>query len=164
MIDPKLNEAAEAARPGTRAGAPAQTASPRQGLSINDTIAADANLSVGGQGADVSGVRAGAGAGAGSSHVSPTPRNSAAPTIEPGQTGIGTTPLSQGVQGDAARLSSGALHQDDDALTHDEISHHAYQCWLERGCPEGSAEEDWQRAERELRERRRRLQSSAASA
>ena len=165
MIDPKLNEAAEAARPGTRAGSetPARNASPRAGLSINDTIAADANLSVGGQGADVSGVRAGAGAGAGSSHVSPTPRNSAAPTIEPGQTGTGTTPLSQG-SGDSAQLSSGALHQHDDALTHDEISRHAYQCWLERGSPEGSAEEDWQRAERELRERRRALRSSAASA
>ena len=26
----------------------------------------------------------------------------------------------------------------------------AYRLWLERGCPEGSPEEDWYRAEREL--------------
>ena len=34
-----------------------------------------------------------------------------------------------------------------------EIQQRAYEYWLERGCPEGSAEEDWFRAERELRER-----------
>ena len=35
-----------------------------------------------------------------------------------------------------------------------EIEHirlRAYQLWCERGCPEGSADEDWHRAERELR-------------
>ncbi|HLH05472.1 MAG TPA: DUF2934 domain-containing protein [Bryobacteraceae bacterium] len=168
MIDPKLNEVAEPARAGTRSSAdtPANAATPRPGLSINDTIAADANLSVGGQGADVSGVRAGAGAGAGSSHVSPgRSSNSPAPNIEPGQTGIGTTPLTQGVQGDTSPQSYDAIHQDNNDLTHDEIARHAYRCWQERGCPEGSAEEDWHRAERELRERYRgERKSSAASA
>ena len=32
----------------------------------------------------------------------------------------------------------------------DVISDRAYELWLERGCPEGSPEEDWYRAEREL--------------
>jgi len=27
----------------------------------------------------------------------------------------------------------------------------AYELWCERGCPEGSADQDWHRAERELR-------------
>jgi len=30
------------------------------------------------------------------------------------------------------------------------IARRAYQLWLERGCPEGSPEEDWYHAEREL--------------
>jgi len=32
----------------------------------------------------------------------------------------------------------------------DVVSKRAYELWLERGCPEGSPEEDWYRAEREL--------------
>jgi hypothetical protein len=31
-----------------------------------------------------------------------------------------------------------------------EIEERAYQSWIERGCPMGSPEEDWYRAEREL--------------
>ncbi|MFN0106758.1 MAG: DUF2934 domain-containing protein [Bryobacteraceae bacterium] len=31
-----------------------------------------------------------------------------------------------------------------------EIEERAYQSWLKRGCPMGSPEEDWFRAEREL--------------
>ena len=31
-----------------------------------------------------------------------------------------------------------------------EIEERAYQSWIERGCPKGSPEEDWYRAEREL--------------
>jgi hypothetical protein len=33
---------------------------------------------------------------------------------------------------------------------HDEIAVLAYRFWLERGCPEGSPELDWYRAETEL--------------
>jgi sugar/nucleoside kinase (ribokinase family) len=33
---------------------------------------------------------------------------------------------------------------------HDKIARLAYQYWQERGCPDGSPEEDWLRAEREL--------------
>lgn len=31
------------------------------------------------------------------------------------------------------------------------ISKRAYELWLERGCPEGSPEEDWYRAESEMK-------------
>jgi hypothetical protein len=31
------------------------------------------------------------------------------------------------------------------------IAQRAYECWNERGCPNGSPEEDWYRAEREVR-------------
>lgn len=34
------------------------------------------------------------------------------------------------------------------------ISKRAYELWLERGCPEGSPEEDWYRAESEIRDRK----------
>jgi Protein of unknown function (DUF2934) len=33
----------------------------------------------------------------------------------------------------------------------EEIARLAYEYWQERGCPEGSAEDDWLRAEAELR-------------
>lgn len=35
----------------------------------------------------------------------------------------------------------------------EEIARLAYRSWQERGCPIGSPEEDWYRAERELRQR-----------
>jgi hypothetical protein len=35
--------------------------------------------------------------------------------------------------------------------TEDEIAERAHQIWLERGCPSGSAVQDWQEAERQLR-------------
>ncbi len=31
-----------------------------------------------------------------------------------------------------------------------EIASRAYELWLERGCPDGSAEEDWHQAEQEV--------------
>jgi hypothetical protein len=37
------------------------------------------------------------------------------------------------------------------APSHNEIAALAYTYWLERGCAGGSPEQDWQRAERELR-------------
>jgi len=36
------------------------------------------------------------------------------------------------------------------ALTRETVEKLAYQYWLDRGCPEGSAAEDWLRAERTL--------------
>ena len=34
-----------------------------------------------------------------------------------------------------------------------DVADRAYQRWVERGCPQGSADEDWFEAERELRSR-----------
>lgn len=39
------------------------------------------------------------------------------------------------------------------ALNHEEVARLAYQFWEERGCPFGSSEVDWWRAEQELRAR-----------
>jgi hypothetical protein len=36
-------------------------------------------------------------------------------------------------------------------ILHEQISLRAYQLWQERGCPIGSPEEDWSRAEEEIR-------------
>jgi hypothetical protein len=46
--------------------------------------------------------------------------------------------------------------QPDPAGTSDqsEIAARAYECWQERGCPVGSDQEDWFRAEEELKKRR----------
>ena len=38
------------------------------------------------------------------------------------------------------------------ALEHERISALAYFYWQQRGCPDGSPDEDWFRAEREVRE------------
>ena len=42
----------------------------------------------------------------------------------------------------------------DDEVAGEEISKRAYELWLERGCPEGSPEEDWFQAQFELENRR----------
>ena len=39
------------------------------------------------------------------------------------------------------------------AFVHDDIAARAYELWRERGCPEGSPEEDWYQAVEELRSR-----------
>ena len=65
----------------------------RAGLSINDTIARDANMSVGARGVDSSGVEAGAGAGAGLTTSTPAaPGESPAPEVVKGPRGSGMTP------------------------------------------------------------------------
>lgn len=65
----------------------------KAGLSINDTIARDANMSVGARGVDSSGVETGAGAGAGLTQSTPAaPGESPAPNVVPGPRGSGTTP------------------------------------------------------------------------
>jgi len=48
------------------------------------------------------------------------------------------------IQESAARVSN------TEPTCEDVISKRAYELWLERGCPEGSPEEDWYRAEREV--------------
>lgn len=42
------------------------------------------------------------------------------------------------------------------------ISRRAYELWLERGCPEGSPEEDWFKAEAEIKHRARSSESDAS--
>ncbi len=195
MIDPKFNDLTENTPAGSKdlrdtgldSGAkPGGTAKPRAGLSINETIAADANLSVGSRGADTSGVRAGAGAAAGGSHLSPIASESPAPNFVPGSRGSGTTPLADSPYGHAPAVgesSQATVASQDSSLAHtaaeplgastsdtgshtlsyDEIAAHAYRCWHERGCPEGSPEHDWQRAEQELRERRAQKVSTATA-
>lgn len=122
---------------------PLSATKPRSGLSINDTIASNANLSTGATGVDTSGVKAGAGAGAGSTYVTPaTSGSSPAPTIVSGARGSGTTPR-------------GTVGTDQDATVRvpnsDKISARAYERWHKRGCPHGSPEVDWHEAEDELK-------------
>ncbi len=166
MIDPKLNELSPepaGSRAATREGSlsEAQQAErlrrSRAGLSISDTVAGESNLSVGGKGVDTSGVEAGAGAGAGSTYTTPQAAGSPAPSIVPGGSGSGTTPrsdsgLSQnpGTTRDTLTGSTGAPSSSH-RPQHHEVAARAYQCWHERGCPEGSPEVDWDRAEKELR-------------
>lgn len=114
---------------------PENQTKPRGGLSINDTIAANANLSVGATGVDTSGVKAGAGAGAGSTYLTAggsgrTP----APAIVPGARG--SVDMNESTKGRRPGV--------------DEISARAYQRWHQRGCPDGSPEVDWRAAEEEL--------------
>ena len=37
-------------------------------------------------------------------------------------------------------------------ITHSDIAALAYQLWQDRGCPDGSPEEDWYKAEEQLRD------------
>ncbi len=163
MIDPKLNEipveGSEEALTSEQKGRVA--AKPRTGLSINDTIAGTANLSVGSRGVDTSGVSSGAGVGAGMTMTTPGGSGEApAPTLVPGSRGSGTTvrgssdkvaPTSAMPDSGEASFSSAA---GESAYTNDDVAAEAYRCWHERGCPEGSPEVDWQRARERLRAKR----------
>ena len=165
MIDPKLNELPvegkdiAARRPLTEEEEKAQRAArSRAGLSINDTIAAGANMSVGSRGVDTSGTRAGAGAGAGTTMLTPGVSGELpAPDVVPGVRGSGTTPLgSTNQQPELTTLPSyegteSYRNEGMDEFTSDEISTRAHQCWLERGGPHGSPEVDWHRAVEQIR-------------
>ncbi|MBV8845861.1 MAG: DUF2934 domain-containing protein [Bryobacterales bacterium] len=161
MIDPKSNRIhTDEDETSELQSARREAAKPRSGLSVNDTIARDANLSVGGQGVNVSGVSAGAGAGAGSTHLTPTTSSSPAPNVVPGGRGTGVTPLGET---QAAKSIGSRMDLGENRIIDEEISRRAYTYWCQRGCPLGSPEVDWHRAERELREERLR-KASAASA
>jgi hypothetical protein len=164
MTDPKLNEIPADTQNLSDEQRRQRARSPRPGLSINDTIAADASLSVGGRGVDTSGVVSGAGAGAGSTKVTPGRSGSPAPNIVPGAASTGTTP--RGDSGLTASPNPGADIQREDASgpTNDEIAARAHQYWIERGRPHGSPEVDWDRAQLDLiEERRRRAMSTIAA-
>jgi hypothetical protein len=167
VTDPKLNKSTDAqddvtdrpASPVSEEENSERLRRPRAGLSINDTIARNANLSVGSRGVDTSGVRSGSGAGAGTSHLTPGERGgSPAPNIVPDAQGTGMTPRSDNAPGQNPTINLGA-----EGPTHDEIAARAHRCWHERGCPEGSPEVDWQRAEQELRAERQSRRSQTAS-
>lgn len=172
MIDPKFNElpvdapgeiedvAEESLSPEQRA-----TRKPRAGLSINDTIAAGANLSVGSRGVDTSGAAAGAGAGAGMTLTTPGDDGSPAPTIVPGARGSGTTPRGDSGSGQmpTTRLEAGTEGAQA-SFTTEEISARAYRNWIEGGRLHGSAEADWETAIRQLREEKERERGTGASA
>lgn len=187
MVDPKLNELPAEPAIGKRPrnvekeAATAGTRTAREGLSINDTIAGDTNLSVGGRGVDASGVRSGAGAGAGSAFLTPGAGGSPAPNvvpgarnaglmISPGQNPIGNSDT--GVPGPGRTERSLSGHQEIAAAgvnqeyepSHEEVRLRAYCCWEARGCPEGSPEVDWHTAREQLRSERRTGRTSAATA
>jgi hypothetical protein len=160
MIDPKLDKLQEKDNP--EVSKRDERGRVAAGFSINETIARDANLSVGSRGVDVSGVKTGAGAGAGSTSTTPGVRGeSPAPNIVPGARGSGMTPRSTTGLADDTRVE---LSDRTSTPTHGEISERAYRCWHERGCPEGSPEVDWDRAERELREERQKGRATSATA
>lgn len=188
MIDPKLNDVpveptgkrskneTESLRSGTRTA--------REGLSINDTIAGDTNLSIGGRGVDASGVKSGAGAGGGSAFLTPGRGGSPAPNVLPGQrdaglmispgqnpignrdTGLpGTGRSERSLSGEEEITSRQQNHQHDDyEPSYEETSFRAYCCWHARGCPEGSPEVDWHTAREQLRAERRNERSTYAKA
>jgi hypothetical protein len=163
MFDPKFNDIPVEDESGTESSTSGTTSrsagTPRRGLSINDTIAGDTMLSVGGRGVNVSGVTSGAGAGAGTVAVTPGNRGeSPAPNVVPGPSSTGVTPLGE-TQSAKHRGSSLDL----DAPTYEEISGRAYQRWCDRGRPHGTAEEDWTWAEQDLIEERRSRKTSAAA-
>ena len=102
MIDPKLNDLPVDAT-GDFEDVPEESLTEQQraerrrrakaGLSINETVARDANQSVGSRGTDTSGVESGAGAGAGLTQETPAaPGESPAPNVVKGPRGSGTTP------------------------------------------------------------------------
>jgi hypothetical protein len=162
MIDPKFNTLPKDAEGdfeeevgGSASGAAGGT-KPRRGLSINDTIAASADMSAGSRGVDTSGTSVGAGAGAGTTFITPEDDGSPAPNIVPGARGSGTTPRADTLSGQipTTRLDAGTEGQAVSGFTTDEISERAYRCWHQRGCPHGSPEEDWHTAVRQLREER----------
>jgi len=166
MIDAKLNELAPEPE-GTKTGKKVEGGT-RAGLSIKDTVAGGANLSTGARGVDTSGVSAGAGVGAGMTYASTTTAGeSPAPAIVPGERSSGTTVRggsNAGAPGAAMPSTDTEVHRSDTSssseadfgYTKEDVAAHAYRCWHERGCPEGSPEQDWLRAEEELRSRRTR--------
>ena len=73
---------------------------------------------------------------------------------------LNATIATGGTAGTAVAPDAGpGLDHVDSVTYHEQIARLAYSHWQARGCPEGSPEEDWFRAESELRE-----QAVAASA
>lgn len=160
MIDPKLNVASPVPVDSAPGKAKDKEAADRlqkvsAGLSVNDTVAANANLSTGGRGVETSGVSSGSGAGAGMTKVT---SGRSVSEVVPDSRGSGTTSLgSSNTQ--AARANFPDTSNDTSAMNgfaESEVSALAYQAWCERGCPIGSPEVDWETAVEQLRGKRAR--------
>lgn len=183
MIDPKLDKIpVKPTVPADEVPADAGTAArrPRAGLSIKDTVAGDTTLSVGARGVDTSGTLAGAGAGAGMTNVSTAPAGSPAPEIVPGARTSGTTTRADNSSSqiptarlddqtgssskilDSATTSDVAFEDSSYQPEHHEVSALAHEYWQERGGTHGNSEEDWHRAERELRSRGQRTKTTTS--
>jgi|GEM_PF-1870263 len=165
MIDAKLNELAPEAE-GAKSEKKVEAVNRTAGLSIKDTVAGPANLSVGARGVETSGTSAGAGVGAGMTYTTPTTAGeSPVPAIAPGERTSGTTvrggsntaapgETMPSTNTEAHLNQSSASGDESYSYSSDDVAAHAYRCWHERGCPDGSPEVDWHRAEEELRNRR----------
>ena len=152
MIDPKLNvtpdesSRSSSGMPKSKDDA-ARLKKVSSSLSINDTVAGNANLSTGAGGVDTSGVSAGAGAGKGMTRIDSSDPSAVTETV-PGARGSGTSTLgSSNVQATEANFPA------DDAQSSSEIEALAYQSWVDRGRPIGSPEVDWHTAVEQLRSR-----------
>jgi hypothetical protein len=164
MTDPKFNQVAPEPQELSEQQRAERARNPRAGLSINDTIAGDANLSVGGRGVDTSGVVSGAGAGAGSTTLTPGKSGSPAPNVVPGAGSTGTTPRGDSGLTHTPNPGADLKREDTTGPTDDEIAERAHRYWIERGRPQGSPEVDWNRARMELIEERRRRAMSTIGA
>ena len=147
MIDPKLNvtppeSKTTSSNPTGNKEAAARLQKVSSGLSVNDTIASNANLSVGSQGVDTSGVSSGAGVGAGMTRLD----SNRASTVDvvPGArtTAVGSS---------SAQATKANSPDSEEQYTDSDVSEMAYSAWCDRGCPEGSPEVDWQTAIDRLR-------------
>jgi DUF2934 family protein len=73
------------------------------------------------------------------------------------------SPASKKQAGKSAEMEQNvpASAMDRELVNADEIAIRAYELWQERGCPIGSPEIDWLRAEDDLRNRARTIQTAA---
>jgi hypothetical protein len=92
---------------------------------------------------------------AASAPTTPSPVAAAADIVEDTPIIVEDTPIKDdGLAVQAVAVAAPAPAEIDRAPSPDEIAHTAYQYWLARGGQGGSPEDDWFRAERELRSRR----------
>jgi hypothetical protein len=55
------------------------------------------------------------------------------------------------IQNASEAPATAVSNEHDEAFSHDDVARVAKQIWEDEGCPEGKAEEHWQRAEEHLR-------------
>ncbi len=175
MIDPKFNELPVVPIEGEKVSAGPV---PIHGLSINDTIAAEANKSVGAAGTNTSGVTLGL------EEQDPSTRLDIEPVmpVEGDEVYTDTPPthmLSDDETTTSGRVSSTPSPASDfedrdfssrfdiEPVSHpfstEDVAALAYELWRERGCPMGSPGVDWLQAEQDLILRSRGSKAAVAS-